>query len=241
MKLYSSTFISIVLAFLMFLSKNGQPIVVAEDPVVPEFSYQLEQEESIVTEKIRIEIFENMTCMHCTDFVLKTLTKLRDLEQETDEIDLHLYFIPDINDEILHQAAMSLKCAADQEGFWGMYEKIHENKENLNRKSFIAFGKDLELNVEALSECMKEAVHQKTIEEDVRYASEQNINVKPTILINEYRLIGNQPFENIQKIINDFLKEKQRAELESELFDQSTDLGQELETIEFPTTDFQIN
>lgn len=230
MKLFSSTFISIVLAFLMFLGYQGSPVEVIENPTIPNFSYSL-RGEGPSKEKIRLEIFEDLTCKQCTDFAINTISKIKDLEQETGKIDLRLYFVPDINNELWYKAALSLKCAADQGGFWGMHAKIHENKDVMTKYSFGGFAKEIGINPDAFKDCFLENVHQKAIEDDVKYASEKNISFMPTILINEYKLIGNIPFENIQKIINDSLKKK---EVILDLPD-NTDLKQEIETLEIPT------
>ena len=112
--LYSSTFISIVLAFLMFLGYSNQPVEVVQNANSLPFSYIFEPEEMVPSEKVYIEIFDNLTGPSSTEFVKNTLPKIKDMEKETDEIDLHLYFIPDVNDWLLFRAAMSLKCAEDQ-------------------------------------------------------------------------------------------------------------------------------
>lgn len=178
------------------------------NPIVPDFTMIFEEESDAIFENIQIEIFDDLNCEECDDFVLETMPKIKNLEQETDEIDLRLYFIPNINEETGYRAALSLKCAADQGAFWGMHEKLHRFEESLIKQSLIQFANELDLNTDAFNECLKENVHQKEVEEDIQYAEKKGITVKPTILINQYKLVGNQPFENIQKIINKILKEK---------------------------------
>ncbi len=221
MKLYSSTFIGIVLAFLMFIGYNGQTIDIVETPSIPNFDNIQQINPSFTEEKVKVEIFDNLFCDSCTNFIKNTLPTIRNLDQETDNIDLRLYFIPDINDKIYYMTAMSLKCTADQNKFWEMHKKIHENKSDLTEKSFIQFGKELEINTDALSECVKENTYAKAIEEDIKYASDKNITFSPTILIGEYQLTGNQPYENIKKIINITLK---KIEKESTIKSNNTDI-----------------
>jgi protein-disulfide isomerase len=208
MKFYSSAFLSIVLASFMFLGLNDMPIEVVTDPVIPEFTYFFEEEVLGDIDVVRIEIFDDLNCPECSDFALNTIPKIKNLDQETDEVSLYLYFIPDVSKEINFTSAMSLKCASDQEKFWGMYEKIHRFKTELAYPSFNQFAKELELDIYVFKQCLKEKVHQKSIEEDLSYAFEKNINIKPTILVNQYRFIGAQPFENIQRIISKILKQK---------------------------------
>ncbi len=236
MKLFSSTFISIVLAFLMFLGYNSQPVDVAPNTASPDFTYITKEEGPMLSEKIRIEIFDDLTCAGCTEFMKDTLPKIKDMKNEIAEIDLHLYFIPDVNNDLFYKAAMGLKCASDQDQFWNMHSRLHENKNNLSKKLFLEFGKELELNADALRDCMEEEVHQKSIEEDIQYASEKNIIFKPTILINNYRLTGNQPFENIRKVINQFIKKAPLPEKETE--GQTTGLKKEMEA---PIPSLKIN
>ena len=191
----------------MFIGYNNKTVDVAENPEIPYFTNIIEQDQASTYESVQIEIFDDLVCDECADFMKNTLPKIKDLEQETENIEMRLYFIPDINDEVNYMAAMSLKCAADQNQYWEMHAKLHENKDSLNKKSFLQFGKELELNTDALQDCMKDEVYKDSIEEDIKYASEKDIPFKPTIFINDYLLIGNQPFENIHKIINKSLKE----------------------------------
>lgn len=200
--LYSSSFLSIILGFLIFMTQNGQPITRVENPKPPSFSNIKETEKNSPFNRVKIELFDNLTCNDCSDFVKNTLPKIRNLEQETETIDLRLYFIPDINDENYFMAALALKCAADQDAYWTMLDKIHDNKDDLNRKSFFQFAKELNLQAEALEECITEESHRASVEEDIKYASSSEITFLPALQINQYKLIGNQPFENIQQVIN---------------------------------------
>ena len=233
--LYSSAFISIVLAFLMYLGYSSQPVEVIQNPKPIPFTYILEQESPVSYEGARIEIFDDLTSP--TGFIKNTLPKIRALEQETDEIELHLYFIPNINDWLLYRAAMSLKCAADQGQFWAMYEKLHEQKDELTKWTYTFIAKELELDEDAFQNCKDEEVYKSAIEEDIKYSSEKNIIFSPTILINEYKLIGDQPFENIQKVINEILK-KDLPTIPLQIDERPTDLEQELSN---PITEIELN
>ncbi len=205
------------------------PIQVVEDPAIPEFTYYFEDEVFDETDGVKIEIFDDFECPDCSDFALNTIPKIKNLDQETDEVSLYLYFIPDVSREINFTAALSLKCAADQEKFYGMYEKIHRFKAELAYPSFNQFAKELELNIDVFKQCIKEKVHQKSIEEDINYAFEKNMNIKPTIFVNQYRFIGAQPFENIQRVISKILKPKNDVQvLNEDPETKTTDLDLEI-------------
>ena len=208
MKLYSSSFISIILAFMMLIGYNNQSVDVSVNPNIPEFQNILKDEVVTVSDSIIIEVFDDFTCTKCTEFILNTLPKIKNLEKEDNDIELRLYFIPDTANELYYNSALSLKCASDQGKFWDMHTKLHKNKKELNKKSFFQFATELELNAKALDECVKEEAHKDNVEKDLKYTLEKKITIKPTILINGYRLIGNQPLENIEWIIEKIRKGK---------------------------------
>lgn len=204
------------MAFLMFMGFNGQKVDLVKDTGAPDFNNVVEKSSVGVYKKVKIDFFDNLSCTACDDFVKNTIPKIRRLEQETKDIELNVYFIPDINNEINYDSAVSLKCASDQGHFWEMLDKIHDNQSDLNKKSFIKFGKELELNTDALQECMKEDVYKSAVEGDVEYASEKNVTFKPSLMINGTYMVGNQPFENIQKIISQSLKKIQSSTVTSQ-------------------------
>lgn len=192
----------------MLLGYNKQNIDVVQSLNIPDFSNISKENTIASSDSVKIDIFDSFNCAKCSEFALNTLPKIKNLEKENSDIEIRLYFVPDINDELYYQSALSLKCAADQSAFWDMYEKLHKNKSDLNKKSFLQFGKELELNTGALTECLKEETHKNSVMADIKYATDKGIKIKPTLIINEYKLLGNQPFENIERIINKVLTEK---------------------------------
>lgn len=192
----------------MLLGYNNKIVDVTESADIPDFSNISKENNAVSYDSVKIEIFDDFNCKKCTEFALNTIPKIKNLEKENSDIEIRLYFVPDINDEIYYKSALSLKCAADQNAFWDMYAKIHKNKNDLNKKSFLQFGKELNLNTDALEECIKEETHKNAVDNDIKLATGKNIKIKPTLIINEYRLLGNQPLENIERIINKVLTEK---------------------------------
>jgi len=206
--LYSSSFISVVMAFLMFMGHSGQPIERVQTGRVIRFSNVIESSAEPAGDKIQVEWFDNLTCPSCTEQTLSELMRLKSLEQEAGDFELRLYFVPDLNDERYSQVALGLKCAAEQEKYWNMHQRVHENKAELSLEKLSEMAAGLEMDTEVFEACMEDQRHQSEIEADLRYASEKNIHQWPTIQINQYQLIGPQPFENIERILNRARREK---------------------------------
>jgi protein-disulfide isomerase len=227
--LYSSAFVSMVLGFLMVMGYNNQPVEIVRTQTPPDFVTIFEPKEPMVTDKIKVEVFDDLVCKHCDTFFSETLPKIRDLEKESGEVELHLYFIPNINDELLSQAAMALKCAADQNQYWGVYDLLHKNVATLDSKNFGEWATDLKMDPKVLKACMDGKKFQSEIESDIRYASEKMVSTKPTVIINNYRLVGAQPFENIQKVIRQIIRDREQSLAEIQLSEAPTDLQGELQ------------
>jgi|GEM_PF-1997424 len=225
--LYSSAFASMVLGFLMVMGYNNQPVEIVRTEKPPEFVTIFEPKEPMVTDKVQVEIFDGLKCDRCKTFFGETLAKIRDLEKESDGISLHLFFIPDINDETMSLAALALKCSGDQGQYWEMHGKIH-GKSPLDPKDFGTWAKEFKLDTKTFKACMDSKQFQTSIESDIQYASEKGITVKPSILVNDTKLVGAQPFENIQRIIRKVLSEKELQKADIQFGESSSDLQQEL-------------
>lgn len=223
----------------MVMGYHNQPVEIVRDEAIPSFGTIIRQREPLFTDKVRIEVFDDLRCPKCADFALNTLPKIRNLEKETGEIELRVRFIPDVNDEAMALAAMSLKCSGEQNEFWGMFTKLHENANGIAEKQVLAWAKELALDAKAFKVCVDTKKFQTEIESDIRYASEKMVSVKPTVIVNEFMLIGAQPFENIQRAISQTLKKREK-EAGVTLPETATDLQQELkEAFQIPASPTQ--
>lgn len=199
--MFYSSFITFVLAFVMFMGYQGQEPEFYPEGDRPDFTYFSESQIPYDYEKVSIEIFDTLNCTNCSEFALKTLPDVRTLSANHDQLEVRLFFIPDSSQPIQYQAAMALKCASDQNAFWDMHQKIHSNANQLHAKSFIQFSTELGLDLKAMSQCQQSQIYEQAIESDLQYAKEKGVIFKPSLFINQYRMTGHQPIENIKRIV----------------------------------------
>ena len=192
----------------MFIGNNDLSIEIVQNPTIPHFTNIYQENVATTTNGINIEIFDDFTCKNCTNFATNALLKIKELEKKSKNINVTLYFTPDTTNELYYKSALSLKCAADQKTFWDMHAQLHQNKNKLNTDTFLKIAKELELEEDQFTNCMTEDLYKNKIREDFEYANGKNIKIKPTIIINNYRLIGSQPFENIEYVVNKIQKSK---------------------------------
>jgi len=194
-----SAFFSIVLGFLTFLGSH-QPIQATPKPVIPAFSNIIELSPEATVHNpdaaIRVDVFTRFNCNSCRDFASKILQPLR---QRTG-VEIKVYLIADLNDEAQRMAALRAKCAADQNRFWDAHDMIHANFEITST----LLGWELEMDGKALKTCVEEEKYLGALERDIGYAQEKDVVHFPTTLIRHYQLIGDQPLENLERILDKF-------------------------------------
>jgi len=69
------------------------------------------------------------------------------------------------------------------------------------------FAADLGLDVETFNDCLDEGRYNSIVREETSAARSMGVRSTPTFLINGQPLIGAQPFENFQQVIEQLLSE----------------------------------
>ena len=207
--LYSSTFLSIIIAFFAFLGLEGETIVLQD--LAHSFSNIEEPlprapDAGPVDLPIAVEVFYSFGCYGCNDFGLSTVPLLQEKYLEDEKVDLKFYITPASDDEGQYYAAIGVKCAAEHGKYWEMHNKIHSSTEPLSSREIDLLGQELELPILEFRNCLKSGKYDEEIGKAIDYANQKEITRMPTILIDGYKLYGNQPVENIEKIVNEIIK-----------------------------------
>ncbi len=206
--LYSSTFLTAVLAFLMLLGKTQTPVIVVQDAIMPAFQTIIEPigpglspaEQGVV----KLEIFNTFGCQSCDLFGQGILPQLVEKYTENELVDLRLYIIPDRENEGELYAARGAHCASKYDRFWDIAYKMHE-AEVLSKREVDLIGQELQLPVVEYRACLGSEEFDEQIGKDISHSETRNIDQKPTILVNDTIILGSQPVENIDRIINKYL------------------------------------
>jgi predicted DsbA family dithiol-disulfide isomerase len=98
-----------------------------------------------------------------------------------------------------------MECAEEEGKKQEMYEALHVTTETLSQREVDLIGQELGLPVIAFRACLKSDKYGAKIGEAIAYAEEKGITRKPTILIGDTILYGNQPIENIERVIDKIL------------------------------------
>jgi protein-disulfide isomerase len=103
-------------------------------------------------------------------------------------------------------SAEASECAAEQDAFWAYHDLLFErhggeNRGAFNKDNLKGFAAELGLDIEAFNTCLDSGKYASLVQTET--ASIQSLGVRgtPAFLINGQPLVGAQPFEAFQQVI----------------------------------------
>jgi protein-disulfide isomerase len=111
-------------------------------------------------------------------------------------------------------AAEASECAAEQDAFWEYHDKLYasqsgENEGAFNKENLKKFAAELNLDTEAFNECLDSGKFTEEIQNMYSLAQSIGVSSTPAFLINGQPVLGAQPFENFQQVIEAELQSAQ--------------------------------
>jgi protein-disulfide isomerase len=101
-------------------------------------------------------------------------------------------------------AAQASEAARAQGKFWEMHDLMLERKQ-LERDQLIGYARELGLDVARFTKELDGEKYLPRINKDVELAKGLDIYQTPTFIINGRKLVGERPFEDFQKLIDEEL------------------------------------
>jgi protein-disulfide isomerase len=107
-------------------------------------------------------------------------------------------------------SAEASECAADQDAFWEYHEKLFasqsgENQGAFNKDKLKELAVELGLDTETFNECLDSGKHTMAVQESTQIAQSIGVRSTPAFLINGTPMLGAQPFEAFQQVIDQLL------------------------------------
>ena len=107
------------------------------------------------------------------------------------------------------RSAEASECAAEQDAFWPYHDLVfadqQENRSALSDETLISFAGDLELDIEAFTECLDSSRNEEIIQRDTQIVQALGVRGTPGFLINGVFISGAQPIEVFEEIIDEQL------------------------------------
>lgn len=103
-------------------------------------------------------------------------------------------------------AAEASECAADQDAFWEYHDYLFanhggENQGAFNKENLSQFALDLNLDPTAFNDCLNSGKYSQLVQTETSTAQQFGVQSTPSFLVNGQPIIGSQPFESFQQVI----------------------------------------
>jgi len=109
-------------------------------------------------------------------------------------------------------AGEASECAAEQEAFWEYHDYLFDNHGGENRGAFSKenlkrFADELGLDTEAFNVCLDSGRHTQVVQSETAAGRQIGIQSTPSFLVNGQPVIGAQPFEAFEQVIEQELNQ----------------------------------
>lgn len=160
----------------------------------------------LLSAPVTIVEFSDYQCPYCKRFSINTLPEIQENYIDTGEVryvyrDLPLSFHTNAK-----KAAEAAECAGEQNKYWEMHDKLFEEGVAGGVDSYKQYAADLGLKIDEFNNCLDSGAMTGEVDNDIADAQELGISGTPTFLINDDRIVGAQPYENFESVIESNLE-----------------------------------
>lgn len=103
------------------------------------------------------------------------------------------------------KAAEAAECAADQERFWEMHDKLFENQNALEVSNLKQYAADLGLDTQRFNTCLDSGQKAPVVQAQIGAGAAAGVAGTPTFFINGKEVVGVQPIEVFRQAVNEQL------------------------------------
>jgi protein-disulfide isomerase len=169
-----------------------QPVVIAGgNPVI-----------GLASAQIQLVEFSDFECPYCRQLE-PVLARLRDIYGNRMRVVWKDFPLP-IHSQA-RGAAEAARCAGDQGHFWEYHDLLFANQQSLMPEDLNRHASAVKLDLEQFAACLARGVHRADITADLEEGTRQGVEATPTVFINGRPVVGAQPFDAYEKVIQEEL------------------------------------
>jgi protein-disulfide isomerase len=154
---------------------------------------------------ITVVEFSDYQCPYCAR-VVPTLSKLR--QAYGDKIRMVFKDFPLAIHPLAPKAAEAAHCAGEQGKYWDMHDRLFANQQALAVPGLKETAAGLGLDGAKFGQCLDSGKYAAAIAEDMKQGEALGVQSTPTVYINGRPVLGAQPFELFQSVIDEELARK---------------------------------
>ena len=100
-----------------------------------------------------------------------------------------------------NSAAYAANCAHEQGVFWEYHDMLFGMEQGLGNGAYLDYANQLGIDQADFQECLDSGRYQAEVQADFDFAAELGVRSTPTFFINGIAVVGAQPFEIFQQVI----------------------------------------
>jgi protein-disulfide isomerase len=151
---------------------------------------------------VTIVEFSDFECPYCVR-ARPTVARVR--EVYADKVRFAFRHFPLSFHPRARKAGEAVACAADQGQFWAMHDHLWANAQKLEVADLRQHAAAIGLDTAAFDACLDSGRHAATVTRDEELGQSYGVSGTPAFFVNGRPLVGAQPFEAFQQVIEDEL------------------------------------
>lgn len=144
--------------------------------------------------------FSDYQCPFCRRFRQQTFDRLFQAYGDKIRFVYRDFPLTQIHPEALN-AAIAANCAGEQGQYWAYHDKLFEQAQGLSHDAYLAYAAELGLDMDAFQACLQDPAQKEEVLADRDAGAQLGVTGTPTFFINGIPVVGAQPFEVFQQII----------------------------------------
>ena len=153
--------------------------------------------------RVTLVEFADFQCPYCRE-LSQTLKQIQEDYKDKLRVVYLQFPLADIHPDAEKAAEASL-CAYEQNKFWELHDAMFGDQKNLSVDEIKRKASQLSLDMPAFEGCLNESRYFPEIRADVNEGVKAGVEGTPAMFINGRFLIGNLPYAEIQRVIEDEL------------------------------------
>ena len=151
--------------------------------------------------KITIIEFSDFECPYCTKWHAEVWPRLQAAYPDQIRLVYRDFPLTSIHSNAA-VAAEAANCAGEQGVYWEYHQLLFGGEYGLGESAFKKYASDLGLGAASFDECLSSRRFQAEVEADYNFAANLGIRSTPTFFVNGIAIVGAQPFEAFQELID---------------------------------------
>ncbi len=175
----------------------------ADSGEIPRYDVPVDDDPSLGPADAPITIieFSDYQCPFCEKFHNETFQRLLDAYPDQIRFVYRDFPLTSIHPNAV-SAAEAANCAFEQGVFWEYHDLLFSMRRGLSQQAYSGYAEELGLDAADFQACLESGRFREEVQSDFEFAARLGVRSTPTFFVNGLAVVGAQPFEVFQQVID---------------------------------------